>query len=197
MKRVRHTANLAAFIALATLTIPACAHKTAGDRLPAKEKWAHVEILASVEKIDVEKREITLKGPQGNMVTLTATENVKRFDEIKVGDSVRAEYLTFLRAEFREPTAEEKAAPLVVLAEAGRAPREVAPAGGVGAVVKAVVEVVAIDKEAKRVAIRGPQGRFLVVPVEDEKVLGQLKVGETVIMTYAEAVALSLEKVKR
>jgi len=128
---------------------------------------------------------------------LTATEAVERFDEIKVGDTVRAEYLTFLRAEFREPTAEEKATPLVVLAEAGRAPKEVDPAGVVGAVVKAVVKVVAINTQGKKVAIQGPRGNFMILPVADEAVLKNLKVGEVVIMTYAEAVALSLSTDKQ
>jgi hypothetical protein len=165
-----------------------------GDKPLAKEKWIHVKMQASVEKIDAKKRQLTLKGSQGKRVTLTATENIKRFDEIEVGDSVRAEYLTFLRAEFREPTAEEKATPLVVLSEVARAPKEVAPAGVVGAVVKAVVEVVAIDTEEKLVAIQGPRGNFTVLPVRDEAVLRNLSLGEVVIMTYAEAVALSLEK---
>jgi len=176
------------------LAVPAFAQTSAGDKPLAKEKWIRVKIKASVENINSEKREVTLKGPRGNLVTLTATEAVKRFDEIKVGDTVRAEYLTFLRAEFREPTAEEKATPLVVLAEAGRAPKEVDPAGVVGAVVKAVVKVVAINTEEKKVAIQGPRGNFLILPVRDEAVLNNLKVGEVVIMTYAEAVALSLIK---
>ncbi len=172
------------------------AQESAGEKPLAKEKWIRVKIQASVESIDLKKREATLKGPLGNLVTLTASEEVERFDEIKVGDSVLAEYLTFMRAEFREPTPEEKAVPLVILAEAGKAPEEADPAGLVGAVVKAVVEVVAIDTAEKRVAIKGPRGRFLVLPAEDEAVLNNLKVGEVVIMTYAEAAALSLIREK-
>jgi hypothetical protein len=176
------------------LAVPAFAQTSAGEKPPVKERWIRVKIKASVENINSEKREVTLKGPQGNLVTVTASEAVKRFDEIKIGDTVRAEYLTFLRAEFREPTAEEKATPLVVLAEAGRAPKEVAPAGVVGTVVKAVVKVVAINTQEKKVAIQGPRGNFMILPVADEAVLKNLKVGELVIMTYAEAVALSLSK---
>ena len=177
-----------------TLAVPAFSQTSTGDKPLAKEQWIRVRIQASVENIDAEKREITLKGPRGNLATLTANENVKRFDEIKIGDSIRAEYWTFLRAEFREPTAEEKATPLVVLAEASRAPKEVDPAGVVGAVVKAIVKVVAIDYEGKKVAIQGPRGNFMILPVEDDAVLDNLKIEEVVIMTYAEAVALSLTK---
>jgi len=184
------------FLLTLTLVVPVFSQAFAGDLPPAKEKWFLVNIQASVENINAEKREITLKGPQGNLVTLTASDAVKRFDEIKVGDTIQAEYWTFLRAEFREPTAEEKATPLVVLAGAGRAPKEVDPAGAVGAVVKAVVTVVAINTEEKKVAIQGPRGNFLILPAEDEAVLKNLKEGQVVIMTYAEAVALSLKKVR-
>ena len=34
----------------------------------------------------------------------------------------------------------------------------------------------------------------MILPVEDDAVLNNLKIGEVVIMTYAEAVALSLTK---
>lgn len=158
----------------------------------AKQKWLRVKIKATVEDVDKENRKLILKDSEGKHVTLTADENIERFDEIKVGDSIQAEYLTFLRAEFREPTAEEKETPLVILAESGRAPKEVDPAGLVGATVKAVVKVVSINTKAKKVAIQGPRGNFLILPAEDEAVLKNLKVGEVVIMTYAEAVALSL-----
>ncbi len=180
-----------------TLAVPVFAETSAGDKPLDKEKWIRIEIEATVENIDAEKREITLKVSEGNRVTLTATEAIKRFDEIKVGDTVRAEYWTFLRAEFREPTAEEKAVPFVVLSEAGRAPKEVDPAGVVGAVVKAVVKVVAINTQAKKVTIQGPRGNFMILPVTDEAVLKNLKAGEVVIMTYAEAVALSLSTDKQ
>jgi len=177
-----------------TLAIPAFAQSSTGDKPQVKEKWISVELEGTVEDINKQTRAITLKGPQGNLVTMTASEDVKRFGEIKVGDKVHAEYWTFLRAEFREPTAEEKANPLMVLAEAGRAPKEVAPAGAVGAVVKAVVTVVAINLETKQVAIQGPRGNFMILPAEDEAVLKNLKIGEVVIMTYAEALTLSLKK---
>jgi len=189
--------TIIALLLTLTLAVPVLAQASSCDKPAAKEKWIHVNIDATVENVNAEKREITLKGPEGNLVTVTASEAVKRFDEIKVGDTVQAEYLTFLRAEFREPTAEEKANPLVVVAEAGRAPKEVDPAGAVGAVVKAVVTVVGINMEGKKVAIQGPRGNYMILPVEDEAVLNNLKVGEIVIMTYAEAVALSLKKEKK
>jgi hypothetical protein len=164
------------------------------SKILAKEKWFQVDIKASVENIDFQTREITLKGPEGNLLTMIVAENIERFDETLIGDIVSAEYWTFLRAEFREPTAEEKATPLVVITDAGKAPFEVDPTGEIGAVVKAVVEVIDIDIQEKRVSIKGPRGNFMILPVEDEDVLSMLEVGELVVMTYAEALTLSLKK---
>ena len=184
------------FLMSVTIAFSAYAATPASEKPAAKEKWQLVKLDASVEKINKKERELTLKDSDGSMVTMTAGDEIKRFDEISVGDKIEAKYWTFLRAEFREPTAEEKAGPLQIIAEAGIAPKEMTPAGAVGAVVKAVVTVVSINKAERIVAIQGPMGDFLILPVEDDAVLNNLKVGEVVIMTYAEAVALSLNKIK-
>jgi hypothetical protein len=47
-----------------------------------------VEVSARVEKIDYEKRLITLKGPEGNVKTLKVDPAVKRLNEVKVGDDI-------------------------------------------------------------------------------------------------------------
>ncbi|MFT6350527.1 MAG: Cu/Ag efflux protein CusF [Psychromonas sp.] len=166
------------------------------EKPPSKEEWSVVEIEATISAINSETREFTLKDETGNLVTIVAGDQVKRFDEFAVGDIVAAEYLTFLRAEFREPTAEENETPFVVLAEAGKAPKDVNPGAAIGAVVKAVVEVVAIDKPERLVTIQGPRGNYMVLPVKDDAVLNNLKIGEKVIMTYAEAFAIELVKAK-
>ncbi len=166
----------------------------AADKPLEKEAWNLVEAEATVVAINASTREVTLQDAAGNLATVIAGEAVERFDEIQVGDSVRSEYWTYLRAEFREPTAEEQENPLLVLAEAGQAPPESAPAAEVGALIKAVVKVVAIDTAGREVAIQGPRGRIEVLPVLDDAVLNNLEVGEPVIMTYVQAIALSLDK---
>ncbi len=65
-----------------TIAVPAFAQTSAGDKPLAKEKWIRVNIQASVENINAEKREVTLKGPQGNLVTLTATEAGRAPNEV-------------------------------------------------------------------------------------------------------------------
>jgi len=165
------------------------------DRRPSKEKWDYVIIQGTVEAIATTTREVILRGPQGNLVTITVDETVQRFDEIGLHDVVTAEYWTYMKAEFRNPTAEELAEPLVVLAEGGKAPEGMDPSAEVGAIVKAVVTIEIINRPDMLVTIKGPRGNYLTIEMEDGELIEQLNVGEMVVLTYAEALALSLEKV--
>lgn len=164
------------------------------EKRPPREKWFLQAAEGTVKEINKETRAITLMGTQGELTTFTASEEVKRFDEIAVGDVILFESWTYLKAEFRRPTAEEFAEPLIVVAEAGKAPEGVAPGAVVGALVKAVVSIEVINRPYMLVTVRGPQGNYTTLPVEDPALIEQLNVGEVVILTYAEAVAVSLEK---
>ena len=167
----------------------------AEDRIESKELMDTVMIKAEVAQINYETREVTLAGPEGNLVTLEATDEIQRFNEIEVGDIIAAKYMTYTLAEFREPTQEEMDNPMNLLIEGGKSAAGDVPAGAMGTQVRAVVSVEQINLENKEVTIKGPRGNYLTIPVEDDEVLKQRVVGEFVVLTYAEAVALSLEKV--
>lgn len=47
-----------------------------------------VEVTANVQAIDHKKRTITLKGPEGNVMTYKVDKSVKRFNEVKKGDQI-------------------------------------------------------------------------------------------------------------
>jgi translation elongation factor P/translation initiation factor 5A len=47
-----------------------------------------VEVIAKVTAIDYKERTVTLKGPQGNEMTFSVDESVKKFDAVKVGDDL-------------------------------------------------------------------------------------------------------------
>jgi hypothetical protein len=163
-------------------------------KLPPKEKWSHVSIKAVVESIDYKMRQAILKGPRGYHVTIKVDERVKRLNEVKVGDTVSTDYWTYIKAEFRVPTPAEIEIPLVVLTEAGKAHEGMPPSAEVGAVVRAVVRIEYINRKDMEVTIRGPRGKYVTLPVVDGDLLKQLYAADMVILTYAEALALSLEK---
>jgi len=165
------------------------------DRRSSREKWDQVAMQGTVTEIKADTRELTLMGTNGGLVTITASEAVERFDEIAINDVLKFEYYTYMKAEFREPTSEEIAEPIVVMAEGGKAPEGIDPAAVVGAVVKAVVSIEVLNRPNMTATVRGPRGNYATIQMEDKELIKELKIGEVLILTYAEAVAVSLEKV--
>jgi hypothetical protein len=182
------------FIALMFLSIDVYCQESQDSR-PPKEKWSLVIMKGTVKEIVKETREVTLIGPNGNLVTITASDAVERFDEIAVDDVIAFEYWTYMMAEFRKPTPEELAEPLVVIAEGGKAPEGIDPSAVVGAVVKAVVTIEVLNRPYMLATIRGPRGNYMTIEMEDKALIEQLNIGQVVILTYAEAMVVSLEKV--
>jgi len=156
-----------------------------------------VTLTASVEAIDPATREVTLKGPLGNTATFTVDQRVKRLDEVKVGDLVRADYYVSIAAEVRKPTAEELEHPLVVLDAAGKAPPGTSPAAGGLRRFKVVTTIEGLDRPTQTVTVKGPRGNYLTARVADPSRLTQVHIGDTIVIIYTEAVAISLEKAEK
>jgi len=169
-------------------------NKTSASATLAREEALLVSVTAKVEALDLEKREITLKGPLGNVVTLVADQRVKRLNEVKVGDEVTADYYVALLAELREPTAEEKKNPLTVLDAKAKAPPGTSPAAGGLRMFKVVATVEGLDRPTRSLTLKGPLGNYVTVRARDLDNLQKLRLGDTIVVTYAEALAVSLEK---
>ena len=56
--------------------------------MPAGVVAQTTQITANVEAIDYKNRTVTLKGPEGGVRTIKVGNNVKKLDEVKVGDQV-------------------------------------------------------------------------------------------------------------
>lgn len=166
------------------------------NNIPTKEKHAFVELMGTITEIDKETREITVISGEGELHTFTASEDVKRFDEIEIGEVITFGFYKFLKAEFRKPTEEEIAEPLVAIADAEIAGMDVEPGAVMGAMVKAVVTIQVINLTYMYVTIKGPQGNYTTIDVEDAELIKKLHVGQVVIMTYGEAIAVTLTKVE-
>lgn len=59
---------------------------------PAATKIRTTQVSATVENIDRDNREVTLKGPEGNIKKVKVGQDVKGFDKLKEGDQVVATY---------------------------------------------------------------------------------------------------------
>lgn len=183
-------------IVLAAVVFTACGPKQpVAEVLPEyKERWDSLTVVGKVTDIKKETREVTLMGQNGELMTVTASDAVERFDEISVGDFISFGYIRYLKAEFRQPTPEELANPLTVVAEAAKAPQGIDPAGAVGAMVKGVVTIEVLNRPFMLATVKGPQGNYLTLPVEDAVLLEKLHIGQVLILTYAEYKLVALTK---
>jgi len=161
------------------------------------EKTILVSVTAKVQAIDQAKREVTLKGPLGNVISFVVDQRVKRLDEVKVGDEVTADYYVSLAGEVRAPTEEEKKNPLTVIAGGARAPKDASPAAGGLRAFKVVATVVGLDLPTQSVTLEGPLGNSGTIRVEQVEKLKQLRLGDSIIITYSEALAISLQKAEK
>ena len=166
------------------------------NEIPTREKYELVEMQGTITEINKETRDITIIGSKGELHTFTASEDVERFDEIEVGEVITFDFYKYIKAEFRQPTEEEKAEPLVILAEAGKAGMDTEPGAAIGAVFKAVVTIQTINLQFMFVSIQGPNGNYSTIQMEDKELIKKLHVGQVVILTYGEAIAVKLTKVE-
>ena len=171
---------------------------SAQEKAPIHNMSAGEEVLisatATVQAIDLEKRELTLKGPLGDVETVTVDKAVRRLNEIKVGDEVTAKYYVSIAAELREPTAAEKENPLVVSTGMAKAPKGASPAAGGLKVIRVVATVEGLARPTRMVTLKGPRGNYLDVRARDVHRLEKLHLGDTVVVTFTEALAVSVEK---
>lgn len=168
--------------------------RAANSELLRAEETIMVTVTANVEAIDYETREVILLGPLGNVVNFVVDERVERLDEIAVGDMITAEYYVSIAGELRAPTEEERQNPLTILEGGGRTPEGTTPAGGVLRAFKVVAVVIGLDLPTQTVTLLGPQGNTGSIRARNTDNLRMLRLGDTIIVTYTEALAISLEK---
>ena len=146
---------------------------------------------ATVTAIDAANRKVTLVTPDGRMETFKAGPEVVNFDQIRVGDQVKAtlaQQLVVYMAEGNPPASDGEAA-LVALA-----PKGAKPGGLMANTVQVIAKVTAIDLKRHKATLRFPDGKTKTFAVRQDVDLTQRRVGEEVVIRTTEALAISVEK---
>ncbi len=147
---------------------------------------------AVVEAINQETREVTLTGPEGDRITMTAGDEVRNLAQVEVGDVVSAEVTenvtieVFANPEGVQPGAGEFAAEAA--AELGSKP---GAAVMDTVVISAVVEE--INLEMNTFKLRGPQGNIKEFVAQNPDNLRKADVGDLVVITITGAVGIVVE----
>jgi hypothetical protein len=149
-----------------------------------------VQVTGTIEAIKPETREVTIK-VDGQLHSFTVEKDVKRFNELKVGDKLTASYHEAVLMEVRKPGAEKPKA------EGGGETMRVPGKGASpsGALLKqrvATFEIKAIDKAIPAVTVLNEDGETVKMKVQHPERLEGVKVGDKIDVTYTEAVILQI-----
>ena len=151
-----------------------------------------VKIKATVEKVDVSTRMVTLKGPKGNLMTFKADEAVKNLEQVKVGDKVVAQYLesvaVFVRKSGDPPSAGE-------LDAVGVAPKGAKPGVVMVQTEEVTAKVQAVDVKGRTITLMGPEGKSKKFKVDKSvKRLNEIKKGDDITLRVTQALAIEVVK---
>jgi len=176
--------TLAVLAVLVALPIVARAQK------PVTQTEA-IELTTKIEAIDKTARLVTLKDKDGEVETIYCGPEVKRFDELKVGDTVTFRYYESVAYAIRKPGQPSglpaETGPKVTRSQGAR------PGGTIAQQETATVTLKAIDPKVPSVTVLTEDGRTMSFKVEDKKNLKDVKVGDKVEITYTEAVMISVK----
>lgn len=148
-----------------------------------------VEAVVTVTKVDAKARTVTVRGPRGNLATLDVPKEAQNLDKVKVGDRFKITY-----AEAAIVALTKGGEPAAVVEESVQvAPKGGTPGGYKVRTIKLSAVVDAIDYKTRYVALRGPKGNTLALPVSDDvKDLESVKVGDKLSIAYTQALALQM-----
>jgi hypothetical protein len=179
----------AAFLAMAMFiaTVAVAQIKT----LPGES----ITVSATVTAIDHTTRQVTLKKSDGEVITTTASPEIKRLAEIKVGDTITAKYSENLILRVMKP-GEAAVNSATGGVSAGTGAR---PSGTVTAQRSFTATITAIDPAVPSITLTGPppDKRVYTTKVADREALKQVKVGDRLDITYAAAVLVSVDTPKK
>lgn len=186
---------LARAVALASLLTTASLTAQAAD-VPIGSEALESHVTTQVQAIDLEKRQVTVKGANDKDVTFQLSEKAKSLPNLKVGDTVDI-YVT-------------RAVAYVLNTNVGGAPKMSDESGTIRATadnpnpggeafrqVRVTSQIKKIDLKTHEVSLLPPEGKLQVVKVENPDLqarMKNLKVGQTVDAIYTEVLRVETSR---
>jgi hypothetical protein len=187
-----HTRLLGTILA-ATLAWPALvlAETTNATGTPLTRAQS-VEARATVTAIDPATRTVTLKTESGGLLDVECGPDIRNFDQIKVGDVVKATYTESVAFKV-VPQAESTAG-------ADQTVNRIPGGAEVADTVTTSFKVASVDPKTNILWVTLPNGATKEIHVQDPEAQARLKnlsPGNVVAVTYTESAAVQLEKLAK
>lgn len=182
-----------AMVLVVAFNVWGCAEK---ETTAKKELDVHrenvVSIATTVEKVDLKKRLVTLRGPEGNLRTIHVGKEVVNLPQVHVGDQVIVDYVESLAVRMAKPgEVRDEVQGMIERAKPGQKPGYAEEAE-----TTVTAAILNIDKKQQTVTLKAPDGEVVVAKVQDPANLDKVKVGDMIVITYTEAMAIAVRSVK-
>lgn len=176
---------------LATTVALAATDDTMMER-PSFSASQSMTVSAVVEAIDHETRVVTVRRPDGEAITFTASEEARNLDQVDVGDILIADYVKTVSVEVMANEgmkANAAGASAMARTKKGAMPGMAAMDA---TVVTATVED--INLEMNTFKLKGPDGTVNEFVARNPDNLRRSKVGDLVVITTTSTVAITVEE---
>lgn len=187
MRKKIVTAIVSLFLAAAVQAGP-----DAESDKPAISTTQAGQLTARVVELDRDSRQITLQGPEGGQRTLNLGDTAQRLDEVEVGDTVMVEFVQHLSVEVM---AGEGAKPgLGIGVATTSAPETERPGVAATATTVSTAVVQEIDLQHNTFKLKWAEEDIRQYEARDPANLRKASVGDMVVVTYTEALAVQLQE---
>jgi hypothetical protein len=173
------------FVAAAALLVPA----SSIAQKPPTQGAAIIGVTATIDSIDVANRTVMVKDLDGFLTPIRCGPEVKRFDELKVGQKVTFRFYESVLQAIQKPGEPPPAS-------GGKAvtPGQGAkPGGTVSEQVTTTVTVETVNTKAPSLVVITDRGTRMNFKVADKKILDGIAPGQAVQITYTRALAISVQ----
>jgi hypothetical protein len=154
-----------------------------------------VQLQGKFTSVDQKTRQVVIVGPNGNEFKTTLGNEVKNFNQIKVGDIVTLTHVEILVADIKKPSKVE-VRERVETEKAVTAKLGDKPAAAIERKLSIVADVTAVDEKKGTLTVRGAT-RTLDIKVKDPKVLKGIKVGTQIETVVTEIIAIEVSAPKK
>ena len=156
----------------------------------SKEVTSEIKVETGVvEAIEAQSRSVTIRKPDGTVVTTVAGPIVKGFDELKIGDKVKARYYENLVVRVKapgEPAVDTDVKDAVTPGQGS---------GGTKARQRTLTcTITAIDMNTPSITFTSANGWKYSSRVRDKNALAKVKVGDKVDLVWTDALLVGLER---
>ncbi len=189
MKRMVHIAMSAALAASLAACAPA-EQKESGLKIERSEQATTV---ATVEAIDHKTRIVQLRSLEGRPFMVRVSKEAVNLPQVKAGDQVEVTYAREIEVTMAEPGEVVNETDVVL----ERAKLGAKPKGAAISQTRFTATILDLNKEQELATLEMADGSIGTVKVKNPANLDKVKVGDTILIRYLEAVEISVKGKKR